>query len=57
MDAQAPHVRVTYLNPMNGERFTLIDDVDVDTATRVIGRFGDEDHRAYYLPGLIIETM
>ncbi len=50
-------VQVTYQNILDGKRHTLIDDIDLDTATKVIERFGDKRDLNFYMPGLRIESM
>jgi hypothetical protein len=47
--------KVTYLNILDGQRYTLIDDVDEATADRVVARFSDKGNPYTYLPETRIE--
>lgn len=41
---------VSYFNPGTGQRHTLIDDINEETADAVVARFGEEGDRFHRLP-------
>ncbi|WP_432263475.1 hypothetical protein [Cupriavidus sp. TMH.W2] len=47
---------VTYLNPLNGKRALLIDNVDQEQAEAVKAKFGNPADAAHYLPEVEIES-
>lgn len=49
--------QVTYDNPLTGTRKVLIDDIDADTATAVLCKWGDPSEPNFYMPGARIEPM
>lgn len=57
MSEQAKRYQVTYDNPLTGDRRVLIDDLDADTATAVLAKWGSPDEPNFYMPGARIEPM
>jgi len=53
-DAMSAHTKgpwlVTYLNPLDNRRHTLIDNIDEETADAVVLKFGDTGDQFHRLP-------
>lgn len=47
--------KVTYLNSLDGNRYTLLDGLTKEDAENVLSVFGDKNNASIYMPGCKIE--